>query len=373
MTKRMIIMLAIVGVIFGGIFSFKAFINHMINDFFDNMPEETATITAAEVLEDRWSRELSAVGSFRAINGANLTTEVGGIVTGIHFSNGDEVTEGQRLVSLDIETDEADLDRLKAAESLTKVELDRYQRLYREGNISQSELQRRESEAAQASASVRAQQARIRQKTIRAPFDGISGIRQVNLGQYVSPGSAVVSVQALDPIYLNFTLPERRLAEIQPGQPVSVSIDAYPDEYFEGEITAIEPAMSESTRTFTAQATLANPDHKLRPGMFGRAVVTMGEPRVVNIIPQTAVQFNPYGNSVYIIREDDEGTERVSQRFVRTGERRGDLVEVLEGLEQGDKVATSGLLKLRNQAPVAISDNGDMAPSADVDPRPRNQ
>jgi membrane fusion protein (multidrug efflux system) len=372
MTKRMIIMLVAVGIIFGGIFGFKAIGNHFMNQFFDNMPIPPVTITATEVYEDDWVPSATAVGSFLAVNGAQLTTEASGIVTGIHFENGAQITSGQRLVSLDIETDEADLERLVAAEKLTLVELGRYQRLYREGNISESELQRRESEAAQATAAVSAQQARIRQKTIRAPFDGISGIRQVNLGQYVSAGSPVISVQSLDPIYLNFTLPEQRLSVIHVGQPVNALVDAYPGSEFTGEITAIEPGIRESTRTFEIQATFANPDHKLRPGMFGRVQVDIGEPRTVKLAPQTAVQFNPYGNSVFVIREEGEGL-KVTRRFVRTGDRRGDLIAVVDGLEVGDLIATSGLLKLRNDSVVIVSDNGKAAPAAEQDPRPENQ
>lgn len=373
MTKRMIIMLVAVGVIFGGIFGFKAFVDTMIAGYFDNMPEEPATITATEASEERWNRETTAVGTFRAVNGAELTTEAGGIVTEIHFNNGDAVQEGQRLVSLDIEADEAELERLQSAEKLASLELERYQRLYEEGNSSQSELQRRESEAAQTIASVRAQQARIRQKTIRAPFDGISGIRQVNIGQYVSPGNPVVAVQSLDPIYLDFTLPERQFANIRAGLSLSARVDTYADRTFDGEVTAIEPSVSESTRTFKAQATLENPDRELRPGMFGRVTLDLGEPRNLLVVPQSAIQFDPYGNSVYVIREDDEGDLRAQRRFIRTGERRGDLIAVTDGLELGDRVATSGLLKLRNDALVKINDAESVQPTADADPRPENQ
>lgn len=373
MTKRMILMLVAVGVLFGGIFGYKAVGNYFMNQFLDNMPVPPATISVAEVTEAEWRPEATAVGTFRAVNGAELTTEASGIVTGIHFENGAEVTQGQRLVSLDIEADEAELERLQAAERLALVELNRHERLYRENSISESELQRRESEAAQTTAAVKAQQARINQKTIRAPFDGISGIRQVNLGQYVATGSPVVSVQSLDPIYLNFTLPERRLPLLHVGQRVNAAADAYPETTFSGKITAIEPAVQESTRTFLVQATLTNPELLLQPGMFGRVQVDIGEPSTVKLVPQTAIQFNPYGNSVFIVREDDDGTLRAHQRFVMTGERRGDLISILDGLEVGDRIASSGLLKLRTGSVVIISDNADMAPTAELDPQPENQ
>jgi len=373
MTKRMILMLVAVGILFGGIFGYKAVVNYFMHQFLDNMPVPPATITVAEVTEDQWRPSATAVGTFRAVNGAELTTEANGIVTGIHFENGAEVTKGQRLISLDIEADEAELERLQAVEQLALVELNRHERLFRENSISESELQRRQSEAAQASAAVKAQEARIRQKTIRAPFDGISGIRQVNLGQYVATGSPVISVQSLDPIYLNFTLPERRLPLLHVGQRVIAGADAYPDTKFTGEITAIEPAIQESTRTFLVQATLPNPDLLLQPGMFGRVQIDIGEPSTVKLVPQTAIQFNPYGNSVFVIREDDDGTLRAHQRFVMTGERRGDLITILDGLEVGDRIASSGLLKLRTGSVVLISDNANMAPTADLDPQPANQ
>lgn len=372
MTKRMILMLVAVGIIFGGIFGYKAFVSQMISGHFENMPEQAATITAAEVKTDRWTPKATAVGTFAAVNGAQLTTEAQGIVTGIHFENGSEVTKGQRLVSLDTQTDEAELESLKAAEKLAELELQRNRKLYRENNVSESELQRSESQAAQTRAAVNAQQARIAQKTIRAPFDGLAGIRQVNLGQYVAPGNPVVGVQALDPIYLNFTLAERRFADIQEGQTVTAQVDAYPDVQFSGQITAIEPSVRESTRTFEVQATLSNSDLKLRPGMFGRVVVDTGAERQVLIAPQTAIQFNPYGNSVFVIREQ-EGDLRVTQRFIRTGERRGDLVEILDGLEEGDRIASSGLLKLRNEALVKISEDEANEPTTELNPQPENQ
>lgn len=373
MTKRMTIMLVAVAVVFGGIFGFKAFMNTMIGNFIDNMPEQPASITATEASQQRWAQETTAVGSFRAVNGAQLTTEASGIVTEIHFENGDRVTKGQRLVSLDIEADEADLRSLKAAEKLASMELERYQRLFNEGNSSKSELQRRESEAAQATAAVKAQEARIRQKTIRAPFEGVSGIRQVNIGQYVSPGSPVVAVQALDPIYLNFDLPERQLASVTEGMPVRVRVDAYGEAMFEGEVTAIEPGVNESTRTFTVQATLENPDQQLRPGMFGRVTLTMGEPQDLIVVPQTAIQFDPYGNSVFVLNENEEDELRVTRRFVRTGDRRGDLIAVLDGLEEGERIATSGLLKLRNNGLVEVNDDPSVQPTSELEPTPANQ
>ncbi len=373
MTERMIIMLVAVGLLLTAIFGGKWFVDGMITEFITNMEQPPIRITETRVSESQWTPQTTTVGSFRAVNGANLTTEASGIVISIHFESGSPVSAGQRLVSLDTEADEAELERLKAAEVLATLELNRYQRLHSEGNISDAELQRRESEAAQAAAAVRTQEARIRQKTIRAPFDGLSGIRQVNVGQFVAAGNPVVSVQSLDPIYLNFSLPEREMSRIDTGKTVRVRVDAHPDREFTGTITALEPGVRESTRTFEIQATLDNPELLLRPGMFGRVSLTAGEEQTVLLVPQTALQFNPYGNSVYVIREDDDERLRVTRRFVTTAERQGDMIVIREGLEVGDRIATSGILKLRNEAVVEISDNGDLQPSQDLYPQPANQ
>ncbi len=373
MTKRMILMLVAVGILFGLIFGWKAFGNYMMGQYFANMPEQAIATTASEVKASTWSHTTTAVGSFKAVNGAQLTTEVGGIVTEVHFENGEPVEEGQLLVSLDTQTDRAELKRLEAAEHLASLELQRYRRLFEEGNSSESELQRRQSEAQQAQASLEAQKARLRQKTIRAPFSGRSGIRQVNVGQYVSVGSPVVAVQALDPIYLEFTLPARELSQVSEQQPVNARVDAYSSDTFTGTVTAIEPSVNEATRSFTVQATLENPEHKLRPGMFGRVTLTMGEPKEVKMVPQTAVQFDPYGNSVYVLYTDEEDKTRVKRRFIKTGEQRGDFVEVVDGLEVGERIATSGLLKLNNDALVNVNDDPAVQPSAELNPTPGNE
>jgi len=371
MNKRMILMLVGVGILFGAIFGYKAFVDTMIGDFFDNMPMPTATITAGEAREIPWTRELEAVGSFTAVQGAMLTSEVGGIVREIRFENGSRVESGQVLLVLDDETDQARLRSLEVARRLADLELDRAQRLAAQNNISEAERTRRESEAEQAVAAVNEQRARIRQKSVHAPFDGELGIRQVNVGQYLSPGDPVVSLQSVDPIYLDFSLPERRIGEIRRDQTVTVRVDALGREV-QGRVNAIEPAVTASTRTLRIQATVDNDDLGLRSGMFGRVRLEIGEPEDRVVVPQSAVSFSPYGNSVYVVSEDEAGRLIVNRRFVQTGERRGDLVVVTEGLSTGDRVATSGLLKLRNGSQVEISDDESVQPRESLDPRPDN-
>ncbi len=377
MTKRMIIMLTAVIVVFGLIFGYKAIGNHFMNEFFDNMPMPAAAITATEVYEDEWIPSTEAVGTFVAVDGAELSVPVPGVVVAIHFDNGQNVTRGQALVSLDTQTDEAELQRLEAAAQLAALEQERLERLHQRQSVSEADLERAQSETAQARASVRAQEARIRQKTVRAPADGVAGIRRVNIGQYVSPGEPVVTVGAVDPLYMNFSLPEQRLAQVRPGQRLSVRADAWSDVIFDGEITAIEPRVQESTRTFEVQATIDNAEGLLRPGMFGRVRLETGAAESVKVIPQTAVQFNPYGNAVFVINDNNANQtgnqQTVTQRLIRTGPTRGDMIVVREGLEPGERVATSGLLKLRNEAAVTIIDNGQVQPTAELAPRPENQ
>tara|TARA_R110002126_G_scaffold43475_16_gene124583 strand:+ start:7277 stop:8395 length:1119 start_codon:yes stop_codon:yes gene_type:complete len=372
MVKRMIIMLVVAGLLFGGIFGYKAVGNFFMNQYFDTMPMPVATITATTVSRADWQPFVSAVGSFAAINSTELTTEASGIITSIQFDNASAVAKGQLLLTLDDSVDQAELRRLNAAQQLAELELSRLQTLLRDKGVSELDVRRRESEAAQAAAAVATQQARIAQKTIHAPFDGVTGIRQVSLGQLVSPGDNVVALQSLDPIYLNFNLPEQQLASIRNNQPLTVSVDAWPGQQFSGEITAIAPAVRETSRSVQVQATFRNPDHKLRPGMFARVQMDTGQSKEVTLVPQTAIQFNPYGNSVFLIRDED-GKLTAHQRFVSTGQSRGDLIAITDGLTVGDQVATSGLLKLRNGAAVKISDNEQAMPTADPKPTPANQ
>lgn len=388
MSKRMILMLVACAVVFGLVFGLKGFLNFGMNQFFDNMPMPPATITATEAKSDEWVLALDAVGTVRAVNGVEVTTQVAGEVEKIHFNSGDEVKQGAALVSLDARTDSAQLKALEAAARLAEQEYERFQTLFKQGSISRSELDRRQSERDQAIATANAQRERVAQKTIRAPFSGKLGIRQVDLGQYLNPGNAVVTLQQLNPIYVNFSLPERDQSLLQPGLAVRATLSAMPDDVFTGEISAIEPGVDSATRNFNVQATFRNDDQKLRPGMFARISIRLADSEQVVVVPRTAIQFAPYGNSVYVIIEKEEqaqegdssegeGAEEekeptliVKRRFVKTGSERGDLVAVIDGLKAGERVATSGLLKLRNDSTVII--NNEIEPSSEADPRPDN-
>ncbi len=371
MNKRLIIMLAIALVLFGGIFGFRMFVDHQITQAFDSMEPEAVTISSSLARTERWTPVSEAVGTVRAVDGAELAIEVGGVVREVHFENGQMVEAGQRLITLDQSVDRAELRQLEAAVRLAETELARLEPLARRDSVSQAELDRAENELEQARARVAVQQARIDQKTLTAPFDGAAGIRQVNPGQFIAAGTPVVSLQSLDPIHVEFSVPQRRLPSISVGQAVRVSVDAYPDETFAGEITALEPRLSDSSRSLLVQATLPNDNQQLRPGLFGRVELELGGPEDVVVVPQTAINYATYGNSVYVVTDGEDG-KRVSQRFVETGRARGDLVAITDGLEPDEEVATSGLLKLQNDARVEIDDDQATRPSEDPDPRPDN-
>ena len=372
MNKRMIFMLLATGLLFGGIFGYKAFIDSIIAEVFDTMEPETETITASTARLIDWTPRFQAIGSFAPVQGAELTLEQPGIVREIHFENGQAVEAGQRLVSLDTRVDEAELERLQASLRLAELALERQQRLYEQRSVSRAALDQAETEAAQARAIVAAQQAVIDQKILRAPFSGRVGIRQVNPGQFLSAGAPVVSLQALDPIFLDFTVPQRKLPQLVTGSLVQARVDAFPGEEYEGRISALEPRLTESTRSVRVQAQIDNPDELLRPGMFAQVALDLGESTEVLVVPQTALRFATYGDSVFTIEEDGDA-KKVVRRFVRTGRTRGDLIGILDGLEEGTRVASSGLLKLQNNTPVRIDDDPDVQPSEDPDPRPDNR
>jgi len=380
----MFIVLLATFVVFGGVFAAKALMGRGMNDFFDNMPQPAVAITTFDAEEQTWRTGLEAVGTLVAVNGTDVTTEAGGVVRKLSFEAGQPVRAGTVLVELNTDNEVAVLRSSEAAAKLAVVQRDRWAELGATQLVSQAEVEERATQAATSLAQVEAQRALIAQKTIRAPFDGVLGIRKVNLGEFVSPGTPIVSLQSLDPIYLDFSLPEQQLPMIREGATVKAGIDALPGESFEGTITAIEPSVDPTTRNFRIQATLANPDGRLRPGTFARVGLDTGEDQKTVVIPQTAVTFNPYGNAVYVVTEKpaaegaktEDGTPAgptlvVRQRFVQTGAARGDLIAVTEGLEPGERVATSGLLKLRNDAEVTI--NNRVQPSADAAPTPENR
>ena len=379
MIIRLGIVLLFSTVVFGGVFAMKYFGQKGMNQYFDNMPSPPATISSAAAEVTNWAQTIEAAGTLTAVNGIEVTTEAAGIVQSIRFESGDQVKKGDVLITLDAQTDRADLRTFEAQSALAKSEYERLKKLYELDSVSKAELDRAESEAAQSKARVQAQRAKIAQKVIRAPFSGELGIRKVDLGEYIAPGTPIVGLQALDPLYVDFTLPEQRINRLQPGMKARVEVDLYAGEVFEAEVLAIDSQVNTETRNFKVRAKLPNTTGLLRPGVFANVSVALPGSEDTLIIPRTAISYNAYGNSVFVVLPEEKevsaeaGEQKpagliVRQRFVKTGKAQGDFVEVLEGLAAGDEVATSGLLKLRNNKAVVI--NNDMQPAVSLTPKP---
>ncbi|MEA3641420.1 MAG: efflux RND transporter periplasmic adaptor subunit [Lamprobacter sp.] len=345
-----------------------------------SQPQPASTVTATEVSSSSWQPRLQAVGNVQAVQGVMVNNEVAGQVKRILFESGDQVTEGQALVQLDTEVDEADLAGLRAALNLAQLQLERNRQLLRDRAVSQGDVDALIAEVAKAQAQVQAKEALIRKKTILAPFDGQLGIRRVNLGQFLDAGSAIVELEALDPVYVDFSLPARQLSEIAVDQPTEVEVMAYPKRIFEGRIQAISPAVNRETRNIQLRAQLPNPDRLLLPGMFAKIEILLPTREGVLTLPRQAITFNTYGDSVFVIQPSDggQGSEQdsgqdsgqasglvVQRRQVKTGAVRDQEVEILEGLEEGEQVVLAGQVKLRNGASVQIvADEEQVEPSA---------
>jgi membrane fusion protein, multidrug efflux system len=333
------------------------------------------TISATEVKEETWESLLPAIGSVTAVQGVELRAELAGTVREIAFTSGGTATKGQVLVRLDTSTEEAQLRAAKAQAELARLNLERARDLKAQGVIAQADFDASEAAAHQTVGQVDAIEAVINKKIVRAPFTGRLGIRSVNLGQFVHDGDAIVSLHSLDPVYVDFNVTEQQLAQAQRAMAVRVTTDATPDRTFAGKVTALNPEVDASTRNIKIQATVANPGGELRPGMFARVVLVLPEARPILVIPSTAVLHAPYGDSVFVVADvkDEKSGKTVKQvqmTTVRLGETRGDFVAVTTGLKAGQLIASSGVFKLRNGAPVAIDNS--LAPDAQSAPRPPN-
>jgi membrane fusion protein (multidrug efflux system) len=376
MLKRMVIMLGSVGLVLGLVFGFKAFVGVKIKESlagFANMPQTVSTATASA---QEWQPQLEAVGSLRAVKGADLALEVAGIVDEIDFNSGDDVQAGAPLLRLKTDDDVAKLHSLEATAQLAQITYQRDEKQFKAQAVSQATLDIDAANLKNANAQVAEQQAIVNKKILHAPFAGHLGIRAVDLGQYLSPGTSIVTLQALDPIYLDFYVPQQSIEQASVGQKVTATVDTYPGQAFVGEITAISPRVDANSRNVQLRATLNNADHKLLPGMYARVAIAAGAPLRYVTLPQTAVTYNPYGSTVYIVEEKGTDTKgaplRVAhQTFITTGPTRGDQVAVLSGLSEGDVVVSAGQIKLHNGSPLAI--NNEIQPTADANPTPREK
>ncbi len=370
MAKRMILMLLAMVLLVGGILGYKFFGRYMMNKYLAAQKPPAASVLTIEAREESWQPTLHAVGSFAAVQGIVVSAQLDGPVTKVAFESGAAVKEGDLLVQQDVSAEEAQLANAQAGAVLARLNLDRAKALRSQGTNAQADLDTAIAASDQTLANVAWLKATIEKKTIRAPFDGRLGIRQVNLGQFLRSGNAIVPLQSLDPIYLDLALPQQNAAQIAAGQTVRVTVDAYPGETFEGTVNALNPNMDDATRNFQIQATLRNLDGKLRPGMFGSVEVQLPAIEKVITLPLTAIVYNPYGNAVYVVENHaGEGSALVvRQQFVQTGATRGDQVAILKGVKAGEIVVTTGQLKLRNGASVVI--NNTVTPSNSPAPVP---
>jgi membrane fusion protein, multidrug efflux system len=373
MIKRMVIMLVAVAIVFGGIFGFQVFKGMMIKKFITALSNPPQTISVAKAAYSEWQTKIEAIGSLRAVKGADLSLEVSGVVESISFNSGDDVEEGAPLLKLRTADDIARLHSLEAMAELSDITYERDQKQFKMQAVSQATLDADSANLKNAQAQVAQQQAIIDKKLLRAPFSGHLGIRAVDLGQYLGPGTVIVTLQALDPIFADFFVPQQAVAQVHLGQTVTVKIDAFKDQIFIGEISAINPKVDTGSRNVLIRATLKNHDHKLLPGMYATVDITTGSPQNYVTLPQTAITYNPYGDTVYVVESkgnDADGKPQLTARqtFVTVGPTRGDQVAVLKGVEDGDSVVTAGQIKLHNGSVVLIDNS--VTPTADAAPVP---
>jgi membrane fusion protein (multidrug efflux system) len=330
------------------------------------------TVTSATVKADSWETALTAVGTLTAVQGVTIAAELVGKVVKIAFEPGTPVKKGEVLLNQDTSSEEAQLPGAIAQANLSRTNLERANLLFAKGIIARADLDNAVAAAAQAKAQAENIRATISKKTIRAPFSGHIGIRQVNLGQILREGDPIVTLQSLDPIYVDFTLPQQQFPQVRLGLRVRVTGDALPGVTVDGLVTAINPLVDAETRNIKVQATVANRDGKLRPGMYVNVSVGLPAPQKVLAIPATAVLYAPYGDSVFVIEESREGKsgKTLRQQFMRLGEKRGDFVAITSGLKEGETIVSTGVFKLRNGQAVVIDNK--LAPDFQKAPKPEN-
>jgi membrane fusion protein (multidrug efflux system) len=373
--RRMIIMLCGVFLLLGLIFAFNQFKTFMIKHFISGMGLPPATVSTKVITAEPWQPKLTSVGNIRAFRGVDLSTEIGGLVLTVPIKSGIDVKEGDLLIKLNDASDVAQLNSLRAMADLAKVINERDKQQLAIQAISKNVFDTSTADAKSKQAQVEAQIALVAKKNLKAPFSGRVGIVSINPGQFVNPGDKLLTLQTLDPIFVDFNLPQSNAEQIQVGQEIIVTTDAFKDASFTGKITAVSPRVDINTRNIQVEAQIANPDKKVLPGMFANVNIKLGDEVKLLTLPQTAVTYNPYGSTVFIAKptgkKDKQGNPALEaqQVFVTTGAARGDQISILKGLDEGTTVVTSGQLKLKNGTPLII--NNKVQPSNSPDPRPQ--
>ena len=373
MARRLILVLGVMAILLGGLgfVKFRQIESAVHASAFQPPPE---AVTSIVTRREQWPATMSAIGTMEAVHGVTVSADLPGTVARINFDSGKPVHEGDILVELDTRQERAQLASLEAQSELARVNFGRMQQLVNDGVISRLEFDQATAQQKATEANVAEIRAIIARKTIRAPFSGILGIRKVNLGQYLPAGSPIVSNQSLNPIYVNIGVPQQAAAQIQIGRKIRVTTEDVADKVFNGSITAVDSEVDQTTRNIQIQATLANPEGKLRPGMFVQVELPVGAGRPVIALPASAINYAPYGDSVFVITDlkDPQGKpyRAVKQQFVKLEGSRGDQVAVISGLNPGDEVVTSGVFKLRNGAAVQI--NNKVQPGNSPAPKPED-
>jgi membrane fusion protein (multidrug efflux system) len=374
--KRMLIMIGLVLVLIAVIVGIKFWtISTMISGM---KPPDPPTVTTIHASYEEWQPALSAVGTLRAVRGADLALDVAGVVTEVNLESGAEVKQGEVLVQLRDDDEVAQLRQAEAAAALAKVTVDRARRQLDVKAISQADYDNAAADLKARQAAVQQARAIVAKKQLRAPFDGRAGIITLSPGAYVNSGTPIVTVQQLDPVFIDFHVPQRNVGELKAGQRVAITLDAFADRVFEATVSAIDPKVDNDTRNVRIEAAAANPDGALVPGMFANVSVDVGEQGRQLTLPQSAITFNPYGETVFIVKPSDKKgpdgkpeAPTAQQAFVTTGNTRGDQIAILSGIEEGTEVVTSGQLKLKNGTPLRIDNS--KTPKNDADPKPQEQ
>jgi membrane fusion protein (multidrug efflux system) len=335
------------------------------------MPPETVTTVVTK--KEDWSGTLSAIGSTTAVQGVIVSADLPGVVEKINFESGKMVRAGEVLVQLDVRQEQAQLASAEAGLKLSQVNLERMQNLNQQGIAAKADWDKLDAETKQADAKIAEIKATIARKTIRAPFSGLLGIRQVNLGQYLAAGAPIVPLQSLDPIYVNFNVPQQQVSQLKAGDEVRVTSEG--NGTFKGKITAVNSVIDEATRNIQIQATLSNPQGRLRPGMFVNTSTGVGTATKVIPLPASSVNYAPYGDSVYVVEDmkdqkSGKAYKGVRQQFVKLGPGKGDQVAILSGIKPGEEIVTSGVFKLRPNAAVQV--NNKTVPSNNPAPKPED-
>ncbi|MFL9944546.1 efflux RND transporter periplasmic adaptor subunit [Paraburkholderia agricolaris] len=377
MTKRMVIMLICVGLLLAALVGFNQFRSYMIGKFMASNAAPPSTVSAIVAGYQSWQPQLAAVGSLRAVRGVDVTTEVAGLVREVAFSSGQEAKTGQVLVRLNADSDVALLQSLQAAAELAQTVYTRDKAQYDIKAIARAQLDADAADLKGKKAQVAQQAALVDKKTIRAPFAGRLGITTINPGQYLNPGDAIVTLQAIDPIYADFYLPQQQLGQLAIGQTIVVDTNAYSGQTFTGKIQSMNPRVDSATRNIQIEATVDNRDRKLLPGMYANVKIDAGTAQRYLTLPQTAITYNPYGATVFIVKQGAQPNAQgkalpvAQQVFVTPGPTRGDQVAILKGVEAGMQVVTSGQLKLKNGSPLII--NNSVQPADNPNPAPQEQ